>query len=389
MDVAGVTGTNGKTTTAWLLERVLTACGATAGLIGTVAHRFGETQWPALHTTPEADDLARRLAAMRDQGAAAVVMEVSSHALSLSRVEAVRYRAAGFTNLTQDHLDFHGTLDAYVAAKRRLFTDLSPAVAVLNVDDPVGAEFARLSTNPVTLSARGDKATLRVLSGGAGADGVDATVDTPEGAVALRSPLRGAHNVENLLLVLGMAWGMGVPYARAAEAVATVDGAPGRLERVAPTAGDLGFDVLVDYAHTPDALARVLATLRLTTRGRIVCVFGCGGDRDRGKRPLMGAAVARGADYAVLTSDNPRSEDPARITADAEPGLRDGGARYEVVIDRREAIARAVALAREGDVVLVAGKGHETYQEVRGQRSAFDDRVEARAALDARVRRGG
>lgn len=391
-DIAGITGTNGKTTTAWLLERVLTDSGISTGLIGTVAHRFKDTTWPALHTTPESDDLARRLAAMHDQGASAVVMEVSSHALSLQRVEAVRFRAAGFTNLTQDHLDFHGTLENYISAKRRLFTELSPAFCVLNIDDPVGVRFARELAHPVTFSSRGananTNATLRLVRGGAHASGIDAEVDTPEGAISLHSPLRGAHNVENLLLVLGMAGAMGVTYARAAEVLAYTDGVPGRLERVVSTLGDPGFDVLVDYAHTPDALARVLATLRVSTPRSIVCVFGCGGDRDRTKRALMGEAVARGADRVILTSDNPRSEDPSQIARDATVGLETLGVRFEIELDRRVAIRRAIELAQPGDVVLIAGKGHETYQEINGVRSAFDDRTEARAALDTRLSRG-
>jgi UDP-N-acetylmuramoyl-L-alanyl-D-glutamate--2,6-diaminopimelate ligase len=394
LDVVGITGTNGKTTTAWLLEHALNALGAPCGLLGTVLSRFRGLTWDAAHTTPEADELTRRLAAMRDRGATHAVMEASSHALALGRVEAVRFRAAVFTNLTHDHLDFHRTVEAYVAAKRRLFVDLAPGGAVLNADDPVGRAFAAEVADAWTYSARGDAATLRVVAGGATPSGIDAVVHTPEGEVALRSSLLGAHNTENLLAALGTLGVLGFPLARGAEALAAAMGAPGRLESVrVPGAG---FDVLVDYAHTPDALERVLATLRLTTRGRLVCVFGCGGDRDRAKRPRMAEAVARGADVAVLTSDNPRSEDPQAILDDAVPGLRAGGMRahegdapaagsYLTIVDRRAAIAAAVALAEAGDVVLIAGKGHETYQEVRGVRAPFDDRHEARMAMLARV----
>ncbi|MFO0602842.1 MAG: UDP-N-acetylmuramoyl-L-alanyl-D-glutamate--2,6-diaminopimelate ligase [Polyangiales bacterium] len=385
LDVVGITGTNGKTTTAWLVEHALQKLGARPGLLGTVAQRFGALSWPAVHTTPEADDLARRFAAMRDAGATHAVMEVSSHAIALERVGAVRFRVAALTNVTQDHLDFHGTMENYVAAKRRLFEGLGPAASVLNVDDATGADLARTVPNAITYSRAGAEATLRVLEGGARRGGIDARVATPEGEVRLRSPLAGAHNVENLLCALGILGAMEHPYARAAEALADATGAPGRLERVLPSAGEAPFEVLVDYAHTPDALERVLATVRATTPGRVFCVFGCGGDRDPGKRPLMGAAVARAADFAIVTNDNPRTEDPARIADAAVAGVR--GVRpdgYAVLLDRREAIAAAVGMARAGDTVLIAGKGHEPYQEAHGVRSPFDDRDEARAALDAR-----
>lgn len=385
LDVIGITGTNGKTTTAWLVEHALTKLGARPGLLGTVAHRFGAHAWPALHTTPEADDLARRFATMRDAGASHAVMEVSSHAIALQRVGAVRFRVAALTNITQDHLDFHGTMERYIAAKRALFEKLGPGASVVNADDATGADLARTLPNVLSYSRTGAASDLRVLEGGARHGGIDARVMTPEGEVRLRSPLVGAHNVENLLAAVGILGALEFPYARAVEALEDATGAPGRLERVRPTAGEAPFEVLVDYAHTPDALEHVLATVRATTPGRVICVFGCGGDRDPGKRPLMGAAVARVADYAFVTNDNPRTEDPARIAEAAAEGFRsvrsDG---YAVVLDRREAIAAAVAMARPGDAVLIAGKGHEPYQEVHGVRTPFDDRDEARAALDAR-----
>lgn len=386
LDVVGVTGTNGKTTTTWLLEHCLTALGDPPGLVGTVAQRYRDLQWPALHTTPEADDLARRFAAMLAAGADTAVMEVSSHALALQRVGAVRFRAAGLTNVTQDHLDFHGTQEAYVAAKRSLFEACAPAVSVLNLDDAVGRALFAVVPGALGFSASGDAAAqLRVVSGGPHARGIDAVLHTPEGPVALRSPLRGAHNTENLLCALGLAASLGHAYARAAEALETALGAPGRLELVTPADGSTDLDVLVDYAHSPDALAQVLTTLRKHATGRIWCVFGCGGDRDRTKRPKMGEAVGRLADVAVLTTDNPRSERPEDIAAEAEVGLRAAGARgYHVVLDRRAAIALAVTQAAPGDTVLIAGKGHETYQEVCGVRTDFDDRVEARAALASR-----
>jgi UDP-N-acetylmuramoyl-L-alanyl-D-glutamate--2,6-diaminopimelate ligase len=396
LDVIGITGTNGKTTTAWLVEHALRALGVEVGLLGTVAHRYGTLAWPALHTTPEADDLARRFATMRDAGATSVVMEVSSHAIALKRVGAVRFRVAALTNITQDHLDFHGTMERYIAAKRALFEAYGPGASVVNVDDATGAALARTVRGAISYSARGAEAMLRVVEGGARLGGIDARVATPEGEVRLRSPLAGAHNVENLLAAMGIVASLGHGYARAAEALADARGAPGRLERVTPTAGPSPFDVLVDYAHTPDALERVLASVRATTSGRVLCVFGCGGDRDAAKRPKMGAAVARGADIALVTTDNPRSEDPMAIAEATAAGLRDAAVRevfvrtpergeFRVVLDRRDAIAMALSIAAPGDAVLIAGKGHEPYQEVHGVRTPFDDRDEARAALDRRM----
>jgi UDP-N-acetylmuramoyl-L-alanyl-D-glutamate--2,6-diaminopimelate ligase len=397
LEVVGITGTNGKTTTAWLVEHALQRLGMHAGLLGTVEHRYGSLRWPALHTTPEADDLARRMAAMRDAGAEHVVMEVSSHAVTLQRVAAVRFRVAALTNVTQDHLDFHGTFDAYADAKRALFLKHGPAVSVLNVDDAVGRDLASRIHGAITYSASGaEGARIRAIRASIDAAGIDAEVATPDGNARLRSPLVGRHNLENLLAALGILVGLDVPAGRAAEALADAVGAPGRLERVRATNSHPAPDVFVDYAHTPDALTNVLRALRPMTRGKLLCVFGCGGDRDPTKRAPMGRAVAQGADVAVLTTDNPRTEDPAAIAAQAEVGLREvglprldalGGERrgYVVELDRRRAIDAAVRAAAAGDVVLVAGKGHEPYQEIHGVRSAFDDREEARRALEGRT----
>jgi UDP-N-acetylmuramoyl-L-alanyl-D-glutamate--2,6-diaminopimelate ligase len=400
LEVVGVTGTNGKTTTTWLIEHVLERCGLKTGLLGTVEHRFRQQRWPALHTTPESDDLARRMAAMRAAGAEHVAMEVSSHALALGRVEAVRFRVAALTNLTQDHLDFHGTMEAYAAAKRRLFTELGPAVSVLNVDDEHGARWAAAGVAGllVTYSASGSArhATFCARSCEADARGMRAVVDTPDGRLALFTPMLGWHNLENALCAAACAWSLDVPAARAFEALADGTGAPGRLERVREHERDPL--VFVDYAHTPDALINVLRALNEQKRGRLLCVFGCGGDRDPTKRAPMGRAVASGADLAVLTTDNPRSEAPSSIAAMAEEGLMHSGwarvepdglegvdrGRYAVVLDRRAAIHAAIASAREEDIVLIAGKGHETYQEIMGVRHPFDDRDEARIALRAR-----
>lgn len=396
--VVGVTGTNGKTTTTWLIEHALRALGMNPGLIGTVDHRYGSLHWPALHTTPEADDLARRAAAMRDAGADHLVMEVSSHAIVKKRVAAVRFRVAALTNVTQDHLDFHGSFEAYADAKRALFLSYAPTASVVNVDDAVGKDLSCRLSGALGYSARGaTEAAIRATHVALDAKGITARVTTPSGEVLVRSPLVGHHNLENVLCALGVLVALGVPAARAAEALAGATGAPGRMERVSPAVPSLSWpDVFVDYAHSPDALARVLSALRPMTRGRLVCVFGCGGDRDSTKRVPMGLAVAAGADIAVLTTDNPRTEDPERIAQQAAVGLQQGGMEhlepdelteavrgYAVVLDRRQAIVRAIECSRPGDVVLIAGKGHETYQEVHGIRTPFDDRDEARKALEA------
>ena len=399
LEVVGITGTNGKTTTAWLLEHAMSRLGMRTGLLGTVDHRFEDLHWPALHTTPEADDVARRAAAMSDAGADHLVMEVSSHAIVKKRVAAVRFRVAALTNVTQDHLDFHGSFEAYADAKRALFLKLGPAASVLNLDDAVGASIARELSDPIGYSARGvTGATLRVLDARVDARGIEASVATPDDEVTLRSPLVGLHNLENLLAALGVLIALEVPASRAVEALTDAIGAPGRLERVSLVGSETDLpDVFVDYAHTPDALTRVLAALRGTTQGRLLCVFGCGGDRDPTKRAPMGHAVAHGADVAILTTDNPRTEDPAAIAAQVEKGLIDGGMKstntarlsrggrgYVIELDRRRAIEMAVDLASPGDVLLIAGKGHEPYQEVHGVRTAFDDRSEARVALAMR-----
>jgi UDP-N-acetylmuramoyl-L-alanyl-D-glutamate--2,6-diaminopimelate ligase len=396
LEVVGITGTNGKTTTAWLIEHALEKLGNPTGLLGTVDHRFRDLRWSALHTTPEADDIARRSAAMRDAGATHLVMEVSSHALALKRAHALRFRVAVLTNVTQDHLDFHGSFDAYADIKRSLFLERGPAVSVLNVDDAVGRSLVGRVTPAITYSAKGAAdASLRVNESSFDALGIRARVTTPDGEVALRSPLVGGHNLENLLAAFGALLALDIPMSDAVGALADAAGAPGRLERVATDAGAANRPaVFVDYAHTPDALTRVLAALRATRPARLLCVFGCGGDRDPTKRAPMGAAVAAGADLAILTTDNPRTEEPAAIAAMAEKGLVAGGVPriereqleassrgYLVELDRRRAIALAISHACAGDVILVAGKGHEPYQEVHGVRTPFDDRIEARNAL--------
>jgi UDP-N-acetylmuramoyl-L-alanyl-D-glutamate--2,6-diaminopimelate ligase len=395
MKLVGVTGTNGKTTVTYLVEACAAAAALPCAVLGTISARWPGGSRAARHTTPESTELQATLATARDAGARLAVLEVSSHALAQERAAGLSFAAAGFTNLTRDHLDYHGDLESYFLAKRRLFVEhLRPAgVAVVNTDDPYGARLAEELE-------RGGRPPWRFgLSGGrelaasgvrVGLAGIEATLATPAGPIALRSPLVGAHNLENLLCAAGLALAAGLPRDAVERGLAACPGAPGRLERIEAR----GIAAFVDYAHTDDALARALSALRALGPRRLVVVFGCGGDRDPGKRPLMGAAAARGADLAVVTSDNPRTEDPAAIIAAILPGLERAGSQrlderraragergHLVVPDRREAIALALSAARPGDAVLIAGKGHEDYQIVGAEKRPFDDREEARRAL--------
>jgi UDP-N-acetylmuramoyl-L-alanyl-D-glutamate--2,6-diaminopimelate ligase len=396
MQLLGVTGTNGKTTVSYLVEACARAAGRPTGVMGTVSHRFPGAERAAAHTTPESTALQALLAEMRDAGTRLVVMEVSSHALAQERVAGLHFAAAGFTNLTRDHLDYHGDMAAYFAAKRRLFTEhLAPGgVAVINARDPWGAQLADQLGPGRTAWRYGTRAgdQLHAEPARLGLEGIEATVQTPRGPLALRSPLVGAHNLENLLCAAGLALAAGLPPAAVEAGLSESRGAPGRLERI----DGRGLSIFVDYAHSDDALARAIEALRALAPRRLLLVFGCGGDRDRGKRPLMGAVAGRGADLAVVTSDNPRGEDPLGIIAEIEPGLSEAGrprrtaaearageAGYLVEPDRRAAIELAVACARPGDALLIAGKGHEAWQLVGAERRPFDDRVEARRALGA------
>jgi UDP-N-acetylmuramoyl-L-alanyl-D-glutamate--2,6-diaminopimelate ligase len=395
LEVVGITGTNGKTTTAHLAQAAIDAAGGRAGIVGTLGYRFADVDLPAPHTSPEADELARIAAAMRTRGATHLVMEVSSIALAARRVEAVRFRVAAFTNLTQDHLDYHGTMEAYAAAKARLFVDLAPGAAAINIDDPFGAELAarlgaegpprvplcRFSARPEADANHTEIAPLALEHTRAG---ISLEARTPRGNVWIRSPLYGAHNVENLLTALSIAHLLDLDLRVVAEALSTPITVAGRLERC-DTPGVDDVVVLVDYAHTPDALARVLTSVRKMGEGRLVCVFGCGGDRDAKKRPRMGEAVARLADVAFVTSDNPRSEDPRAIVDAILPGMTSAPpGSIHVELDRRRAIREAVLGAAPGDRIVLAGKGHEPYQIVGATTLCFDDREEARAALRLR-----
>jgi UDP-N-acetylmuramoyl-L-alanyl-D-glutamate--2,6-diaminopimelate ligase len=398
--LVGVTGTNGKTSVSYLVESILARADRRVGLIGTVEIRYPGERRRSLNTTPESLDLQRTLRAMRTQGVEAVAMEVSSHGLELGRVEGCRFAVGAFTNLTQDHLDFHGTMDAYRLSKARLFEEhLAPGGhAVVNVDDPsgeayvraaqeAGARVVRVSRSDPTVDVHLEGAEVRL-------DGTRARIALPSGSLEVRLPLIGDFNVENLLVATGIAVALDVPSPAIARGTAACPQVPGRVERVGAELAEAPT-VLVDYAHTPDAVEKLLRTLRPLTPGRLVTVFGCGGDRDRAKRPLMAEAVARWSDRVVATSDNPRTEDPRRILVDVERGLAklarveadalgaaEGG--YSVLVDRREAIELALSIAREGDTVVLAGKGHEDYQIVGHERLPFSDCDVALRTLERR-----
>jgi UDP-N-acetylmuramoyl-L-alanyl-D-glutamate--2,6-diaminopimelate ligase len=378
LETVGVTGTNGKTTTAFLVRALLEASGRQTGLLGTVTSVIGGVEHEVLRTTPEAIDLQRTFAEMLNAGDRACVMEVSSHALDLHRADAIHFAAAIFTNLTQDHLDFHETMEEYYAAKRRLFTDLAPAHAVVNADDPYGARLAaEMGGTAITFALEHD-AAYRAGGVETGLDGSRFTVTAPDGVFELVSPLTGRFNVSNLLGAFATARALGVDAGVGIEAIAGAGQVPGRFQSVSE---GQDYAVLVDYAHTPDSLENVLNAARPLTQGRLHVVFGCGGDRDRGKRPLMGEIAARLADRVIVTSDNPRSEDPAAII---EEILAGSGPDVEHEVDRRIAIDRAMASAAAGDVVVIAGKGHEQGQEFEGGRKIpFDDVTVAREILRA------
>lgn len=375
LDAIGVTGTNGKTTTTHMIAAILNAAGISCGIAGTVGAEFRAHRWYLENTTPQPPELQRLLARMRDAGAKAVAMEVSSHALALDRVEDVRFRVAALTNVTRDHLDFHETIEAYAAAKRRLF-GLAPA-SVINADDKYGerweSELRREGRSVITYGLR-NAASLAPEEIAVEPSGSRFTVNGQR--FQLRLP--GRFNIWNALAAIGAARCLGVDNATSARALSELERVPGRMERF--DAEEIA--VVVDYAHTPDALESALRSLRETTSGALTVVFGCGGDRDRGKRPEMGAVAAVFADRLYVTSDNPRNEDPQAIVDAIAAGIGDRDRIVE--LDRRRAIERAIAEARSGDVVLIAGKGHETYQIVGDRVLPFDDAAVAREALGAR-----
>lgn len=378
----GITGTNGKTTTALLVERALIAAGEKPGRLGTIGSSFAGVENDSSLTTPEADDLSRFFAHVRDAAGTHMVMEVSSHALAQGRVSGLRFEVAAFTNLTQDHLDFHGTMDEYRAQKRTLFTDFAPRVSVVNMRDAAGREFAAAARSRRVLRVGTESdCDVRPVTVVFDPQGIRGDVSVAGKMIRLETRLVGEHNLENLLLALGILDALEVDLSRAVTAWRDV-AVPGRLERCDTPEDDL--IVLVDYAHTPDAIERALLAVRPLTKGRVHCVFGCGGDRDPSKRPKMGAAVGRLADRVIVTNDNPRTEQPELIASAIESGLQGIQAQYELELDRARAIEHAVLSADAGDVVLLAGKGHEPYQIVGTTKHAFDDRVEARRVLGMR-----
>ena len=381
--ILAVTGTNGKTTTAYLLESILRSSGRTTGLIGTIETRIGGRSRPGVRTTPESADLHALFAAMKDEGVEAVAMEVTSHALALHRVEGVKFAAAAFTNLSQDHLDFHESMEEYFNAKRSLFTADRIAAAAINVDDVYGRRLAGEVDVPVLTFGSSADADVRPEKIETDPWGTSFVVVAPEREIEVRTSLVGAFNVSNCLAAAATALQAGLPGSAIAAGIEAVSAVPGRFEAVA--AGQ-PWPVIVDYAHTPDSLDNVLRAARPLARGRVICVFGCGGDRDRGKRPLMGSVAAMLADVVIVTSDNPRSESPEAIVGEILQGV--SGVRAEgadaVMVDRREAIEHAVNLATDGDVVVIAGKGHETGQEFADHKIPFDDRAVARESLAAR-----
>jgi len=396
--VVGVTGTNGKTTVAHLVFEILRDSGLPCGLIGTVGHRIADREIAADRTTPEASDLYRMLYEMKEQGCLNAVVEISSHGLALERVWGLSVAVAIFTNLTRDHLDFHGTLDSYAATKRRLFSERlrDDGTAIVGADDPRSAmmlDAAPARARRLTFGFP-EAADVRIEACHADLGGTNVTLRIPGGSdgggsrsVTLRTLLPGRVGALNIAAAVAAAVALGLDPERAAAAAARFPGVPGRFERV--DRGQ-GFSVIVDYAHTDDALANVLATVREMGPRRVITVFGCGGDRDRTKRAPMGAAAIRHSDFVLLTSDNPRTEDPHRILADAEAGILsnpEAPGRYTVLPDRREAIYAAIASAEPGDVVVIAGKGHETVQILADRTIPFDDRRVAAEALAVRIGR--
>ena len=390
LQVAGITGTNGKTTTTFLLRHVLERAGTRTGQLGTIKQVVGGTESEVERTTPEAIDLQRTFREMLDAGDRVCAMEVSSHALALRRADGVRFAAATFTNLTQDHLDFHADMEDYFEAKALMFagTPEPPAAAIVNVDDPYGARLAdeegQRRSSLRTFSAEGARvADYAAVDVAFDAGGSRFTCRSPEGEHLVQLGLPGLFNISNALAAIATAGALGVSALEATAALTDADRVPGRME---PVDEGQPFAVLVDYAHTPDSLENVLQAARRITRGRLICVFGAGGDRDRDKRPLMGAAVAAGADLAIVTSDNPRSEDPEAIVAEIRGGMEGEGsqAQIEVEVDRRRAIAAALTAAGPDDSVVIAGKGHEQGQEFEdGRKLPFDDRDVAREELRA------
>jgi len=383
LEVVGITGTNGKTTTAYMVRDILSAGGMSCGLIGTIQYEWGERQFPAIRTTPESLDLQRMFFEAHQAGCGAMAMEVSSQGLAANRLRGTRFAAAVFTNLTEDHLDFHQTMDAYFEAKKCLFEILaeqsSTTPAVVNIDDPYGRRLAADSVLNGRVVTVGEDREAHVRASGIqlSETGSCFEVATPWGGVRVELALPGRFNVMNALAAIGVCGAMGISLEIMGAALVRMSAVPGRLERIDDPRGR---HIFVDYAHTEDALRNVLQSLRETSEGRLICLFGCGGDRDRAKRPLMGATASHLADHVLITSDNPRTEDPVAIVDEILTGI-DKAKPHTIELDRALAIRAALHLADPGDTVLIAGKGHEAYQEIAGRMTHFDDREVVREAL--------
>ncbi len=392
MTLIGVTGTNGKTTTAYLVESILKTAGFYVGVVGTINYRYGDKIFNAPHTTPESPDLQKIFKEMVDSGVTHCVMEVSSHSLSQKRVDGSRFAGGVFTNLTQDHLDYHKTMEEYFESKSRLFTDFivkeKKGFAVINVDDLCGVKLKVQNSKlkAIRYSLKQD-AEIKSSKVSFSEKGIEAMLDTPIGSVKICSPILGEYNLQNVMAAVGVGVGLGLDKQAIEQGVANLKRVPGRLERII---SDDGFQAVVDYAHTGDALERVLNTLRPLKKGRLITVFGCGGDRDRGKRPIMGEIATRLSDFTIITSDNPRSEEPMEIIKEIEAGIDKGGRDvYTVIPDRHEAIKVAVNMAAGRDIILVAGKGHEDYQIIGSTKIHFDDTEEIKKTMRERSQKSG
>ncbi len=393
LKVIGVTGTNGKTTTTHLLDTILRDAGYRTGLMGTIGLRIGDTFLEAKNTTQDALDLQRSFKQMVDVGTDYALIEVSSHALAMGRVKGVQFRSALFSNLTQDHLDYHGTMEAYQAAKRLLFARMNNGYeadegrrqyAVINIDDAAGVDYAAATPAHLITYAIDQPADVRATNIQITAQGTRFRCETFVGTIDMQLKMIGKFNVYNALAATAACLAEGVSLKAIAQSLASVSGVDGRFE---PVDEGQDFTVIVDYAHTPDSLQNVLSTIREFADGRVICVFGCGGNRDRTKRPKMASIAAQFSDYVIATSDNPRFEEPEAILQDVEQGLLGTTTPYELIVERGEAIGQAIAMAQTNDVILLAGKGHETYQEIRGTRLPSDDRELARTALRRREQR--
>ena len=388
LTLVGVTGTNGKTTITYLLESIWKEDNKNSGVIGTIDYRYGENKIQSSMTTPESLDLMEMFREMREAGVETVAMEVSSHAIDKQRVKECHFDAGVFTNLTQDHLDYHDTIDNYFEVKKRLFTELleesvkKDKFSIINIDDPYGARIVEDAPgNLVTYSINNEAATVYAVSSEITDNGIEANINTPQGRIEIKSALLGEHNLSNILAAVATAISLGSPMHAIEKGISKISAVPGRLEGVP---NNRGFNVLVDYAHTPDALKNVLLASGVLTKGRLILVFGCGGDRDSAKRPLMGKIGKELSDILIVTSDNPRTEDPEIILDHIEEGVYQAGQDskpYYRISDRKEAIKQAIKTAKKNDTILIAGKGHEDYQIIGTTKYPFDDSLIAREAL--------